>query len=228
MPPVKYDEKAVCPTWNRFLKKVTNNDRGLMEYLQRVVGYALTGEVNEHVLFFFYGGGRNGKSTFLNTISAMLGEYAFAAPRGLLFKQQGSQHDTRFTTLHGCRFVTCSEIEEGQMFDEALTKDLTGGDPISARRMREDHWEFIPTHKLFMAGNHKPTVRGADEGIWRRIRLVPWLVQITEKEKDVNLKKRLLKELPGILRWAVQGCLAWQKRGLDMPDIVPGSHPAVP
>jgi putative DNA primase/helicase len=218
--PVKYDEKAVCPVWDRFLKKVTNNDRDLMEYLQRVVGYALTGEVSEHVLFFFYGGGKNGKSTFLNTISSMLGEYAFAAPRGLLFKQQGSQHDTRFATLHGCRFVTCSEIEEGQMFDEALTKDLTGGDPISARRMREDHWEFIPTHKLFMAGNHKPAVRGADEGIWRRIRLVPWLVQITEKEKDVNLKKRLLKELPGILRWAVQGCLAWQKRGLDMPAIV--------
>ncbi len=218
--PVAHDEKAVCPTWDKFLKRVMHGDRTLIEYLQRIVGYCLTGVVDEHVLFFFYGGGANGKSTFLNVIHGLLGEYASPAPRGLVFKQQNSQHDTRYAMLHGKRYVTCSEIEEGQMFDEALVKDLTGGDPIEARRMREDYWSFLPSHKLFLAGNHKPTVRGDDEGIWRRLRLIPWTVQIPPKERDKNLTRRLLKELPGILRWAVQGCIAWQKTGLNMPAVV--------
>jgi putative DNA primase/helicase len=176
--------------------------------------------VREHVLAFLYGLGANGKSTALSTLHAMLGDYATPAPRGLLFRARGERHPTELATLHGRRFVTCSEIEDGQAFDEALVKDLTGGDPIECRRMREDFWTFTPTHKLFMAGNHKPTVRGDDEGIWRRMRLVPWTVTIPEAERDTMLSEKLRAELPGILAWAVRGCISWQAKGLETPRAV--------
>lgn len=218
--PVHYDLAATAPIWDAFLHRVMGGDRELVSYLQRLIGYALSGEVREHVLVFFYGGGANGKSTFLTTIHAMLGDYATPAPRGLLFRSRGERHPTELATLFGRRFVTCSEIEEGQVFDEALTKDLTGGDRIECRRMREDFWTYVPTHKLFMAGNHKPTVRGDDEGIWRRMRLVPWTVTIPQAERDTTLPEKLRAELPGILRWAVEGCMAWQRHGLAAPDAV--------
>lgn len=218
--PVAYDPKATCPTWDTFLDRAMGGSAELIAYLQRIVGYALTGEVREHVLGFFFGGGANGKSTFLGTIHAMLGDYAAPAPRGLLFRSRGERHPTELASLHGRRFVTCSEIEDGLAFDESLTKDLTGGDPISCRRMNEDFWSFQPTHKLFLAGNHKPTVRGDDEGIWRRMRLVPWLVTIPEAERDPLLPAKLRAELTGILRWAVEGCMAWQAKGLGAPAAV--------
>lgn len=217
---VDYDPDADAPAWRAFLDRVMAGDEALIEYLQRVVGYALTGSVQEHVMGFFFGGGANGKSTFLSTIHAMLGDYATPAPRGLLFRSRGDRHPTELATLFGRRFVTCSEIEEGQSFDEALTKDLTGGDPIECRRMREDFWSFQPTHKLFLAGNHKPTVRGDDEGIWRRMRLIPWTVTIPAEERDPALPSRLRAELPGVLAWAVRGCMAWQKGGLGAPEAV--------
>jgi P4 family phage/plasmid primase-like protien len=218
--PVAYEPFAKAPTWEAFLHRVMGGDRALVAYLQRLIGYALTAEVREHVLVFFYGGGANGKSTFLSTIHAMLGDYATPAPRGLLFRARGERHPTELATLFGRRFVTCSEIEEGQVFDEALTKDLTGGDRIECRRMREDFWTFEPTHKLFLAGNHKPTVRGDDEGIWRRMRLVPWTVTIPPCERDTRLPEKLRAELPGILRWAIDGCMAWQREGLGAPPAV--------
>jgi P4 family phage/plasmid primase-like protien len=217
---VAYDPAARAPIWEGFLRRVMGEDEDLVAYLQRLVGYALTGCVDEHVLVFFYGGGANGKSTFLGTIHALLGDYATPAPRGLLFRSRGERHPTELATLFGRRFVTCSEIEEGQVFDEALTKDLTGGDRIECRRMREDFWTFEPTHKLFLAGNHKPTVRGDDEGIWRRMRLVPWTVTIPAAERDTRLLEKLRAELPGILRWAVEGCLSWQNGGLGAPRAV--------
>jgi putative DNA primase/helicase len=218
--PVAYDPKASAPTWLAFLERAMGGRGELVEFLQRLVGYALTGEVREHVLAFFYGGGANGKSTFLGTIHALLGDYATPGPRGLLFRSRGERHPTELASLHGRRFVTCSEIEEGLAFDEALVKDLTGGDPIECRRMREDFWRFDPTHKLFLAGNHKPTVRGDDEGIWRRMRLVPFTVTIPEGERDPELPAKLRAELPGILRWAVEGCVAWQRTGLEPPAAV--------
>lgn len=218
--PVDYDPEAEAPVWTTFLGRVMAENADLIDYLQRMIGYSLTGSVQEHVLGFFFGGGANGKSTFLSTIHAMMGDYAAPAARGLLFRSRTERHPTSLASLHGRRFVTCSEIEEGQTFDEALTKDLTGGDPINARRMREDEWQFTPTHKLFVAGQHKPTVRGDDEGIWRRMRLVPWLVTIPKEERDPLLPQRLRAELAGVLRWAVDGCLAWQKRGLNEPQAV--------
>ncbi|HRG95636.1 MAG TPA: phage/plasmid primase, P4 family [Polyangiaceae bacterium] len=218
--PVIFDPAAKCPTWETFLVKAMGGDAELVAYLQRMIGYALTGVVREHVLGFLFGGGANGKSTFLSTMHALFGDYGARAPRGLLFKHQGSQHETNLTTLFAARFVSCAEIGEADAFDEALVKDLTGGDPISARRMREDFWTFDPTHKLFIAGNHRPRVRGTDEGIWRRIRLIPWSVEIPKAERDPELPTKLLAELPGILAWAVRGCAAWQAQGLGEPVAV--------
>jgi putative DNA primase/helicase len=211
---------AVCPTWERFVARVMGGDRDMAAYLQRLAGYALTGDIREHILAFFYGGGANGKSTFLKTLHSVLGDYASPAPRGLLFRSRGERHPTELASLHGRRFVTSSEVGEGQAFDEALVKDLTGGDPIECRRMKEDFWSFEPTHKLFVAGNHKPTVRGDDDGIWRRMRLVPWLVTFAENEQDKTLPERLLDEAPGILAWSVRGCLNWLSDGLAEPDAV--------
>lgn len=218
--PVAFDPAATCTRWDAFVSQTMGGDAELVDFLRRMVGYALTGVIREHVLGFLFGGGANGKSTFLSTMHAMLGDYAVRAPRGLLFRSRGDRHETELTTLFAARFVSCSEVDEGAVFDEALVKDLTGGDPITARRMREDHWTFTPSHKLFLAGNHKPRVRGADEGIWRRIRLVPWTVTIPAAERDSELPEKLRGELPGILAWAVRGCLEWQKVGLGEPVAV--------
>ncbi len=218
--PVVYDAGAECPTWIAFLERAMASDAEVVSYIQRLFGYALTASVREHLLAFSYGPGANGKSTCLRIGHEMLGDYASPAPRGLLFRSRGDRHPTELATLFGRRYVTCSEIEEGQAFDEALVKDLTGDDLIECRRMREDFWSFVPTHKLFMAGNHKPTVRGDDEGIWRRLRLIPWLVTIPANERDKTLPEKLRAELPGILRWAVEGCLEWQAKGLDEPEAV--------
>jgi putative DNA primase/helicase len=217
---VAYDPSAKAPTWEAFLLRVMAGNTELVSFLQRAIGYGLTGCVHEHVLFFAYGNGANGKSTFLGTVHALLGDYAVAAPRGLLFRARNERHPTELASLHGRRFVTCSEIEEGQAFDESLTKDLTGGDPITARRMREDFWTFPPTHKLWLAGNHRPVVRGDDEGIWRRMRLIPFTVTIPEADRDTALPEKLRAELPGLLAWAVQGCLQWVRDGLRAPTLV--------
>jgi putative DNA primase/helicase len=219
--PIRYDEKATCPLWEAFLLRAMGGDEELVSFLQRCVGYSLTGSVGEHVLFFCHGPkGMNGKSTFLNVLREVVGGYGAAAPRKLLFQGIGDRHPTELTTLFGKRVVTCSEIPEDQRFDEALLKDLTGSDRISAHRMREDFWEYDPTHKLWLAGNHKPVITGTDGGIWRRIMLIPWEVTIPEGERDLNLTKKLRGEMPGILAWAVRGCLAWQKRRLDPPGSV--------
>jgi putative DNA primase/helicase len=215
--PVAYDPSAECPVWDRFLSSSMAGKTSVIGFLQRAIGYALTGETREHVLGFCFGSGANGKTTFLATIHEMLGEYAKPAARSLLMKKRGDEHPTALADLYGARFVTCSEIAQDQAFDEALVKDLTGGDPISARRMREDFWSFTPTHKLFIAGNHRPRVEGDDDGIWRRIRTIPWVVTIPADQRDPTLRQKLVAELPGILAWAVRGCLDWQRDGLGEP-----------
>lgn len=215
--PVAYDPTATAPTWEAFLDRAMGGNVELVGFLRRCAGYALTGLIREHMLVFFYGEGGNGKSTTLAQFHAMLGDYAAVAPRGLLFTTRNQQHPTELAGLYRARFVTCAEIEEGRTIDEAKVKDLTGGDEISTRRMNEDFWAYKPTHKLFLAGNHKPVVRGTDAGIWRRIRLVPWTVQIPESEQDPALPAKLSAELPGILAWAVRGCAEWQAHGLGDP-----------
>jgi putative DNA primase/helicase len=220
--PIKFDPKAKCPRWEKFVREAMGGDEELVSYNQRFVGYSLTGSTQEQALVFFWGSGNNGKSTFLTTLYKMFGDYALRAARGLLFrtKHGGERHPTMLVSLHGKRFVTCSEIDENQELDEGLTKDLTGGDPINARRMREDEWVFLPTHKLFLAGNHKPRITGTDRGIWRRNNLVPWTVTIADKDVNKKLGDELLEEASGILNWCLAGCLEWQERGLDPPKAI--------
>ena len=219
MAPVEYDATATCPLWQQCLKKWMDQNDDLIAYWQRVIGYSLTGDVSEHSLWFLYGAGANGKSTFLGAILAMLGDYAIQAISDLLLQKRSETHPTERADLFGRRFVATIETDEGRHMAEAIMKQMTGGDKIRARRMRQDFFEFAAVHKIFLAANHKPAIRGTDWGVWRRIKLVPFMVTIAE-EKDKHLSEKLKAELPGILAWAVQGCLKWQKNGLGEPDEV--------
>jgi putative DNA primase/helicase len=219
--PIAYDSDAKAPRWEQFVSETMAGDPAKIGYLQRSVGYGITGDVREDALFFFYGTGANGKSTFIRIITEMLGtDYAGPAPRQLLLLRRGEHHPTELAGLFRQRWVTCSEISDGAALDEALVKDLTGRDLIEVRRMREDFWTFAPTHKLIMAGNYKPRITGTDDGIWRRVRLVPWLVTFAKDQQDKGLTKKLRAELAGILAWAVRGCLEWQQSGLGEPESV--------
>ena len=220
--PTAYDPDARCPTWLAFLDTVMAGRQDLIEFLRRAVGYSLTGDVSEQVVFFAYGLGANGKTTLAETITAMLGDYAQKAPRGMLTMRPGAADGVPndIARLPGARFVVSNEVEEGRRLAEAQVKDLAGGDTLTARFMRGEFFEFRPTHKLWIYGNHKPVIRGTDEGIWRRMRLIPFEVTIPAAKQDRRLAQKLRAELPGILAWAVQGCLDWQKDGLSAPAEV--------
>lgn len=218
--PVTYDASATCPVWDGFLEKITAGNRGLILFLQKAIGYSLTGDVSEQVIFIFFGTGANGKSTFLLVTLRMLGDYAKKAPMDLFMAKGNETHPTEKTLLFGARFVAGIEAEEGKRLSEVFIKEATGGDPITARRMREDFWTFNPTHKVFLAVNHKPIIRGTDHAIWRRPKLIPFTVTIPGEEQDRRLPEKLYVELPGILAWAVQGCLDWQRNGLGEPQEV--------
>lgn len=218
--PVAYDPEALCPLWESFLKRIMAGNANLIAFLQRAVGYALTGVIREHVLLILWGSGRNGKSTFLNTLRALLGPYAIKASAELLMVSNNDRHPTERTDLFHKRFVAVIETEQGRRMAEVFVKEATGGDPIRARRMREDMWEFQPTHKLFLATNHKPTIKGTDNAIWERMRLIPFTVTIPDTERNTKLPDELLGELQGILAWAVRGCIEWQKNGLGEPEEV--------
>jgi putative DNA primase/helicase len=216
---VRYDPGAACPTWDRFLERVLP-DPAVRAFVRRAVGYSLTGSVREQCLFFLYGLGANGKSTLVATLMAMLGDYARQADPKLLMEQKHDSHPTNVADLQGARFVATIEAGSGGRLDETLVKQLTGGDRVKARFMRQDFFEFNPTHKLFLAANHKPVIRGNDHAIWRRVHLIPFTVTIADSDKDDRLPDKLAGELPGILRWAVEGCLEWQAGGLQVPGGV--------
>jgi putative DNA primase/helicase len=209
-----------CPLWLKFLDRVTDSDSDLAAFLQRICGYSLTGSTREEALFFLYGTGANGKSKFLGAISGMLGSYARTAPVETFLATHGEHHPTDLAGLQGARLVSSIETEDGRRWAESKIKALTGGDTISARFMRQDFFDFVPAFKLVIAGNHKPSIRSVDEAIRRRFHLVPFTVTIPESERDGNLAEKLREEWPGILRWAVEGCLAWQREGLRAPDAV--------
>jgi putative DNA primase/helicase len=214
--PVTYSEVATAPTWEKFLERVLP-DPDVRQYVQKAAGYSITGDVSEQVLFFPYGGGANGKSTLLNTLRRILGSYGRQASPDLLMFKYGNEHPTAMADLRGRRLVTTAEVQEGRRMAEVMVKQLTGGDTITARRMREDFSSFEPTHKIWLAANHKPIIRGTDHAIWRRIRLIPFTVEIPEAEQDPMLAKILETEAEGILRWLVVGCLMWQREGLESP-----------
>jgi P4 family phage/plasmid primase-like protien len=239
---VDYDPHASCPNWLGFLYRIMGgpsadedgNEEGLLErheratslvaFLQQLVGYSLTGDIAQHILIFLYGTGANGKSTFSETMSAMLGDYFQKAPTQLLMHRDRGGTGTaspEMARLFGSRMVIAAEISEGQRLNEAQVKDLTGGDTIVARHLFKEFFEFRPTHKLWMYGNHKPVIRGTDPGIWRRVHLIPFTVKIPEDEQDPHFREKfLMPELSGILNWAVQGCLDWQRNGLNVPEAV--------
>lgn len=217
---VFYDPAAKCPTWDAFLEKMIP-DEHTREYLARAAGYSLTGDVTEEALFFLQGGGANGKSTFVGVLQDILADYGVQAAADLLLAKHGESHPTAIAALCGRRFALCQELEKGRSWAEALVKQLTTPAPISARRMHEDPWEYMPSAKVWVCSNPEPRIRGTDEGIWRRIKKIPFRVQIQDHEKDRHLKYKLRAELSGILAWAVRGCLEWQAHGLpESPEIV--------
>lgn len=209
-----------CPRWRQMLGEITNYDVGLIDYLQRIVGYALTGLVHEHVVPYMKGTGANGKSTFLNTIIRILGDYAVAAPSETFTEQYGQSHPTDLAMLRGARLVTVQELEEGKRWATARLKALTGGDPITARFMRQDFFTFTPTFKLFFGANHIPSVRYVDEATRRRIHVIPFNVTIPEGDRDPELLSKLENEYPGILAWAIEGTRAYLGSGLSPPPAV--------
>lgn len=209
-----------CPLWMQFLATITNNNPQLQAYLQRASGYCLTGSIREHALFFAYGTGANGKGTFLNTITGILGDYAAVSNTETFTAQAGSRHLTELARLHGARLVVAQETEEGKHLAEARIKAITGGDPITANFMRQDHFTYNPQFKLFIAGNHKPNLRHVDQAIRRRFNLIPFDVQIPREERDEQLFDKLSNEWPGILQWMVDGCRDWLAERLAPPDIV--------
>ena len=218
--PVSYDPAAVCPTWERFLERITNGDGDLADFLGRAVGYTLSGLTTEQCLFFLYGRGANGKSTFVETVMALLGDLGHKARAQVLMLAERGRVSNEVAALAGRRLVVTSELSDGGRLDEGLVKDLTGGDTMSARFLYGEPFSFRPTFKLWLYGNHKPTIAGTDDGIWRRVRLVPFTVQIPEEERDAALPGKLRAELPGILAWAVRGWQDFQRQGLGAPSAV--------
>jgi putative DNA primase/helicase len=219
--PVVYDPKAECPQWETFLNTIFEGDQELIAYLQKYTGYCLTGDTSEEIVLLGYGTGQNGKSKFREALAYIMGDYATSIPmESLLDKKGGSSASNDIAKLKGARFVHTSEQEKGRRLAESKLKDMTGRDTITARYLYQEYFDFKPEFKLFMAANHKPVVHGGDKGIWRRLKLIPFVVTIPEDKKDKDLDKKLQKEASGILNWLIEGCLNWQKEGLKEPEKV--------
>lgn len=218
--PVEFDPEARCPIFKKFLQRILKDNTELINFLRRAIGYALTGSTVEQVLFILWGCGANGKSTFLEIIRAVLGDYGRTADSALLMHQNHDGVRNDVARLAGARFVSTSETEAGRHLAEVLVKQLTGGDKVAARFLYSEFFEFDAQFKLFLTTNHKPVIRGTDNAIWRRIRLIPFEVTIPEEEQDKDLPRKLRAELPSILAWAVRGCLRWREYGLGQPKKV--------
>lgn len=219
--PIAFDELAKAPTWEAFLNKIFDNNKELINFIQRAVGYSMTGETTEQCFFMCHGSGSNGKSTLFNVISDLLGDYSKTADMEIFTERRNGNNTTNeIAMLQGSRLVTTVETNDGVRLNEALVKKLTGSDPIIAKKLYNDPFEYIPVFKIWMAVNHLPMIKGTDYGIWRRIRLIPFNVKITETEKDAKLPEKLKAEYSGILNWALEGCKQWQKQGLNPPDVV--------
>jgi putative DNA primase/helicase len=218
--PIRYDPSAECPLWEQTLRLFLI-DPDVIAFWQRLCGYALTGVVRDHMLPIAWGKGQNGKSTILGTLLDVLGpDYAMKCSPEFLMEKKGDSHPTERAALFGKRFVLAIETAEGARINETLIKELTGNDRISARRMREDVWEFNPTHKVFLGTNHKPQVRGTDLAIWRRLKLIPFTYTMPKADAQLDMPERLRAEFPGILAWMVRGCLDWQAHGIAEPESV--------
>lgn len=209
-----------CPLWRGHLEKVTAGDAELQQFMKRMLGYALTGSTIAHALFFMFGTGANGKSVVIDTAAGILGDYHQTAPIETFTASSTERHPTELAALRGARLVTAVETEEGRRWAESRIKTLTGGDRISARFMRQDFFEFVPQFKLLIAGNHKPGLRSVDEAIRRRFNLIPFSVTIPAQDRIEGFGDQLKAEWPGILQWMIEGCLEWQRDGLNAPSAV--------
>ena len=220
--PVNFDPNAKAPVFESFLLQIMGGDKELAGFIQRAVGYSLTGSVKEQCWFICYGVGANGKGTLLNALLEILGSYGIQAAPDLLMlaRNGGEKHPTEQADLMGRRLAVAQETESGRQLAEVAVKQMTGGDKIKARFMRGDFFQFNPTHKLWLATNHKPVIKDTTESTWRRIILIPFEVVIPAEERDKDLPEKLFNEFPGILAWAVAGCLEWQRSGLQIPAKV--------
>ncbi len=209
---------ADCPTWRKFLLETTSGNAELISFLQCWAGYCMTGENSEHALVFVYGGGGNGKSVFLNAIADIMGDYAVTAAMDTFEASKSNRHPTDLAMLRGARLVTASETEEGRAWAEQRIKSITGGDPITARFMRQDFFTYKPQFKLTIVGNHMPVLHNVDDAARRRFNIVPFLCK--PEEPDPKLAEKLRAEYPAILRWMSDGCLLWQRDRLPRTKIV--------
>jgi putative DNA primase/helicase len=206
--------------WLQFLDRVFDRKGALIAFAQRFAGYCLTGDISEHVFVFLFGTGRNGKGVFCRTLLNILGDYANTSPIEMFLENDYDRHPTELARLYKVRLTVAQETPKGRKWDESKIKNLTGGDPLPARFMRQDFFDFYPTHKLIIAGNHKPGLRQVDEAMRARLRLIPFTVTIPAGERDQQLTEKLRPEYPGILRWMIEGCVDWQANDLGDPDEV--------
>ena len=217
---VEYDPKADCPQWKIFVREIMNFKSDVIKFLQTAAGWALTGDTSEQTMFILFGSGANGKSTFLNTIMHLLGDYAIAASTETFMKKTGDQYSNDIARLRGTRFVTTTEAEQGRRLSEPLIKKITGNDPMTARFLYGEFFNFIPSFKIFMATNHKPVIKGTDHGIWRRIKLIPFTTRIPAEKQDKRLEEKLKAEASGILNWLLEGADYWKREGLQVPAAI--------
>jgi putative DNA primase/helicase len=217
---VSYDPQADCPVWKQFIREIMNFNAGMTGFLQTAAGWALTGDTSEQVMFILFGSGANGKSTFLNTVMHILGDYATVTQTETFMKQSGDRISNDIARLRGTRFVTTTEAEQGRRLSEPLIKQITGNDKMTARFLYGEYFNFLPTFKIFMATNHKPVIKGTDYGIWRRIRLIPFTKTITPEKQDKDLQSKLLAEGPGILNWLLEGVRRWKTERLQTPPDI--------
>ncbi len=217
---VHFDPIAEAPTWHTLLNDIFADDQELIAFIQRAVGYSLTADASEQCLFFLHGTGANGKSTLLNALRSLLGDYAAATPFASFLERKTDAVSNDLARLCGARLVLATEPDRNKSLSESLLKQITGGDPLSVRFLHKEFFEFEPCFKIWLAANHRPNIRETTEGIWRRIMLIPFEVQIPPEKRDKHLGQKLAAELPGILNWAIEGCLAWQREGLCPPSVV--------
>lgn len=219
--PALFDAAATCPTWLAFLDQIFGGDAEVIGFMQRSAGYCLSGSTAERVMFILFGAGRNGKSTFLEVLRHVMGDYASGTPASTIMSQRNKGIPNDIARLKGARFVSASETSEGAEIDEAFIKVATGGDTITARFLNAEFFDFRPQFKIWLATNHKPSIKGTDPAVWDRIRLVPFTVRIPDDELDKGLRDKLIAEADGILGWMVAGCRAWRRRGaLGEPEVV--------
>jgi putative DNA primase/helicase len=217
---VNYNPQATCPKWVAFLNKIFDQNQELIEYVQKAVGYSLTGDTGEDCLFVLYGTGQNGKTTFVKTLEDIWGDYAINTPVETFLAKQTGYIPSDIARLAGTRLAMAIEAPEGRSFNEVMIKQLTGRDTITARFLYQGWFDFETTFKIFIATNHKPVVRENSIAFWRRMRVLPFIVQITDEEKIEKYEKILLEEREGIFNWALEGFLKWQEEGLGIPKEV--------